>query len=418
MRRGRGCSKPSSPPSISADTRGRSDPCSHLFRERIYSVQSLAAIGSGDRVMALALAGLGTALPPFSISQEEAAEAAQVVCGQTSAQAALLPTLYRQTGIATRHMVLGDAVVADVLNGTAQSGSEFLPDGAEGGHGPGTRQRMQRYRQESLPLALQAASAALDESGLAPGAITHLVTVSCTGFAAPGVDIGLIKSLHLNPTVERTHVGFMGCHGALNGLRAARAFVEADPDARVLLCAVEICSIHYHFGWNVKKMLANALFADGAAAVVGVPAARAVVDAWRIRASGSCVFPDSEPAMTWNIGDHGFEMTLASSVPRLIGEHLRPWLTGWLGQHDLSLTDIASWAVHPGGPRIVSAVAQGLGLGDKSLAISLEVLQSHGNMSSPTVLFILDRLRREGAPRPCVALGFGPGLAAEAALFV
>src|SRR5205814_10130170 len=129
---------------------------------------------------------------------------------------------------------------------------------------------------------------ALASSGHDPAAITHLVTVSCTGFFAPGLDRLLVEQLGLPATVERTHIGFMGCHGALNGLRVARAFTGADPAARVLLCAVELCSLHYHYGYDPKKMVANALFADGAAAVVGAPAAAAGPDAWRLTATGGC----------------------------------------------------------------------------------------------------------------------------------
>jgi predicted naringenin-chalcone synthase len=247
--------------------------------------------------------------------------------------------------------------------------------------------------------------------------ITQLVTVSCTGFNAPGIDIGLIKALDLAPTTERTHVGFMGCHGALNGLRVARALTAAAPEACVLLCAVELCSLHYHHGWDPKHVIANALFADGAAALVGVGSSMHA-EAWRLAASGACLFPDCASAMTWEIGDHGFTMTLSPRVPKLIETNLRPWMETWLGQHQLKIGDVASWAVHPGGPRVVNAVVEGLGLEPSATADSLEVLAHHGNMSSPTVLFILDRLRRRQAPRPCVAMGFGPGLAVEAALFV
>jgi predicted naringenin-chalcone synthase len=308
-----------------------------------------------------------------------------------------------------------------VANGTTQKTGrlperDFLPTGEVDDAGPSTRQRMARYAKEAPPLAHRAASQALAQAGDSSQAITHLVTVSCTGFGAPGVDISLFKSLKLRPTVQRIHVGFMGCHGALNGLRVAHSITGADPDAQVLLCAVELCSLHFHYGWDPKKVVANALFADGAAAVVGTGTGPG--DAWRVAATGSCLLPDTEYAMTWNIGDHGFEMTLSTRVPNLIGEYLRPWLEEWLEQHGVALNDVASWAIHPGGPRILNAIERPLELDEQVTAVSREVLSSHGNMSSPTVLFILDRMRARQAPRPCVALGFGPGLVAEAALFI
>jgi predicted naringenin-chalcone synthase len=207
----------------------------------------------------------------------------------------------------------------------------------------------------------------------------------------------------------------MGCHGALNGLRVARAFSEADPDAVVLVCAVELCSLHYHYGWDAGRIVANAIFADGAAAIVG--AADGEARSWRLTASGSCVFPGSRDAMEWLVGDHGFVMTLSKKVPGLIASHLRPWLEHWLERQGVKLPEVASWAIHPGGPRILSAVEESLGLPREQTAESWQILADYGNMSSPTVLFIVEELRQRRAPRPCVALGFGPGLTVEAAMF-
>src|SRR5262249_30585542 len=154
--------------------------------------------------------------------------------------------------------------------------------------------------------------------GVTPEELTHLITVSCTGFSAPGVDIALIKRLGMPFDVERTHIGFMGCHGSLNGLRVARGLLAAEPSARILLCSVELCSLHYAYGWNPKKAVANALFADGAAAVLLASEPSGGEDDWRLEASGACLFPDSEHAMAWFIRDHGFDMVLSSKVPNLI----------------------------------------------------------------------------------------------------
>lgn len=364
--------------------------------------------------MSFAILGMGTAQPPTALTQDEAARVARALCAGSDEQAQTLHNLHRHTAITTRHLAFTRAEIDDVLHGTRTTASVFLPTGRPDDAGPTTQQRMERYAQEAVSLALAASRQALDESGLSPITITHLVTVSCTGFRAPGVDIRLMKALGLPATTQRTHVGFMGCHGALNGLRAAAAYAGADPAARVLLCAVELCGLHYHYGWDPKRMVANALFADGAAAVVGAAVEQAF---WRVTGSGSCLFADSEWAMTWDIGDHGFDMTLSTKVPELIARNLRPWLEGWLADNNLRLGDVASWAVHPGGPRVLTAVEEALGLDTTATAVSLDVFASCGNMSSPTVLFILERLRAQNAPRPCVALAFGPGLVAEAALF-
>ncbi|MGH7169453.1 MAG: type III polyketide synthase, partial [Gemmataceae bacterium] len=336
---------------------------------------------------------------------------------RTPEQETWLPLMYDHTGIDFRHLAFGQQVVEDVVHGTRHSQSLFLPSGRDDDQGPTTGQRMRVYADEAGPLAIRAARQALHQSRLAADEITHLVTISCTGMQAPGVDFELIEALALAPTVQRTHVGFMGCHGAINGLRIARAFSDSDPEARVLLCAVELCSLHYHYGWDPQKMIANAIFADGAAAVAGAADPLDSAGVWRVTATGSCLIPDSREAMSWSIGDHGFEMTLSKRVPSLIRAHLRPWLESWLARHGLRREAIGSWAIHPGGPRILEAIAQALELSDEQLAAARAVFATHGNMSSPTVLFIVEHLRAQRAPLPCVALGFGPGLIAESALF-
>ncbi len=363
--------------------------------------------------MSMRIAGIGTAVPHHRISQADAAAIAKHYSCETAAQERLFETLYRRAGVASRH-----SVVLDVSEGDLGGRQTFYA-----GEHPTTRQRMQMYEEHACDLATAAAIAALKEAAIDPSRITHLVTVSCSGFHAPGVDVGLMRRLPLPAGVSRTHIGFMGCQGALNGLRAARAFVEADPSACVLLCAVELCSLHHQFGWDADAIVANALFADGAAAVVGLAEDSAGIgtsstpgSGYRLVASGSTLIDDSEDAMSWRIGDHGFRMTLSPRVPDLICAHLRPWMERWLAPHGLAIDTVGSWAVHPGGPRILAAFREATGLDAAALQTSASVLADFGNMSSPTVLFILDRLRRANAPLPCVALAFGPGLAIEAAL--
>lgn len=367
--------------------------------------------------MNLAIMGMGTAVPETRLNSDEATRAATAVCARNDHQARLLAAYFRLTEIETRHVAIPPAVIRDLINGTRESNHFFLPNGNEDDTGPTTKQRMEHYAETAPALAAESSGKALESANVSPRDITHLVTVSCTGFFAPGLDRALIGRLGLSPTVQRTHVGFQGCHGAFNGMRVARAFAGSDPNAKVLVCAVEMCSLHYSYGWHPQQLLANALFADGSAAVVAVPEAKAPADAWRLAQSGSCLFPGSDDAMTWTIGDHGFLMTLSSSVPDLIMGHLKPWLTAWLADQGLTIGDVATWGTHPGGPRILSFVQMALGLPMGVHDVSKAVLAEHGNMSSPTVLFIIDRLRKQNAPRPCVALGFGPGLTAEAMLF-
>jgi predicted naringenin-chalcone synthase len=365
--------------------------------------------------MSLTIHGLGTALPPHRLAQGDAATiAARVALPEQEASPSkrrLLDTLHRRSGVATRHLVLEDLM--GTIDGPDQS---FF-----GSTSPGTGERMRRYSQQAPPLALRAVRAALEQAQVPPERLTHLVTVSCTGFHAPGVDLALMAAVPLRPSVARTHVGFMGCHAALNGLRVAAAFTGADPNACVLLCAVELCSLHLQYGWEADRIVANALFADGAAALVacGEGAAAGMESALGLRrliASGSLLVPDSSEAMSWAIEDHGFVMGLSPQVPDLIAQHLRPWLEAWLAEQQLTLDAIGCWAVHPGGPRILSAVTDTLGLDPALIEPSRSVLRECGNMSSPTLLFILERLRRNGAAAPCLAMAFGPGLCVEVAL--
>lgn len=365
--------------------------------------------------MSLAILGLGTALPRHPVSQEEVAGIISTFFCETNEQRRLLPILFRRAGVRRRHSVLAERPAG---NGPIQT---FYPPatGPTDG-GPTTCQRMEVYRKESVPLALQAARHALAEARVVPRDISQIITVSCTGLTAPGLDIALIKSLELKPTTSRLHIGFMGCHGVFNAMQAASAVAAAEPHSRILICAVELSSLHLHYGWDPESIVPHALFADGAAALVVGSLRESDRNErhtlWPATAFGSCLFPDSEHAMTWNIGDHGFIMTLSANVPDLIARNLRPWLEGWLRRHDLQIQDVQSWAIHPGGPRILTAVAEGLDLPADSLADSQAVLADYGNMSSPTILFILERLHRRSAP-PCVALSFGPGLIAEAAIF-
>jgi predicted naringenin-chalcone synthase len=355
--------------------------------------------------MAVMIGGIATAVPPHRIAQSDAAEIARPYACTTAAQERLFIEIYRRSGVEARH-----SVVLHRSEGDLAGRQSFYSR-----PGPTTRARMEEYEQHAGALAVVAAGRALHDARVPADRITHVVTVSCSGFHSPGIDVALIKQLGLPVGAARTHVGFMGCHGLINGLRVAQAFGQANPSACVLLCAVELCGLHHQYGWDPQQVIANALFADGAAALIVAPQEQEP-GPFRLAATGSTLIPDSEDAMSWRIGDHGFLMTLSPRVPSLIGRHVRPWLVEWLGSQGQPIEAIGSWAVHPGGPRILAAFGESLGLDRAALEPSARVLAEFGNMSSPTVAFILERLRRARAPRPCVALAFGPGLVVEAAL--
>lgn len=361
--------------------------------------------------MNIALLGMGTAIPEHCLEQGIAAGMAVDCLGLDEGAARSVEVLYRRTQARTR----GSVLIRPESGGCGMHW--FYP--AAPAHPPGTAERMLRYRDAAPPLAESACRKALSTAttampGLSAQDITHLIVVSCTGFFAPGMDYELIQRLQLAPTVQRFSLGFMGCHGGFNGLQLATALVMAQPEARVLLCCTELCSLHFQYSPDPGQITANALFADGAGAVVvGRPEAET---GWFWRQSGSCLIPDSHDDMSWHMGDHGFEMFLSSRVPGLIRQTLADWLLVWLERQGKTPADIAHWAVHPGGPRILSAVADALHLSETDLSASRQVLREHGNMSSATVWFILEALREKGAKGLCLLLGFGPGLVAEAAL--
>ncbi len=362
--------------------------------------------------MSFVLEGIGTAVPRNFIEQKDAATFAMTCCESNSKQRHLVPALYRRAGVKRRHSVI---LNASTNCGPAQQ-EFYRPMDTLDERGPSTGQRMQAYKNHATELAIRAVTDAMSQAGTQAAQITHLVTVSCSGFSAPGFDVALIQELGMPRNTSRTHIGFMGCHGVLNGLRVAKAFAESNPAARVLLCAVELCSLHHQYGMDPGRVVANALFADGAAAVVGRAGRKGAEIRWQVAAHGSTVLPDTEELMKWCIGDHGFEMTLSPRVPATICQSLTPWITQWLAAQQTSIAAIGSWAIHPGGPKILDACNEALGLDDKALSPSRRVLTNYGNMSSPTILFILQELQEAAAPLPCVLLAFGPGLTIEMAL--
>ena len=375
----------------------------------------------------VSLLGIGTASPP-TLSQLDAAAVSEEFSCQSDGQRAWLRRVFSHSGVEQRGSVLKTGA------GLAELRAFYGPPAEAGLRGPTTAIRMTRYAAEAPVLAERAARAALEASGVAPRRITHLITVSCTGFYAPGLDVELTGRLDLRPDVRRVHIGFMGCHAAFNALGAAKDAVTADPSARVLVCCVELSTLHFAYGWNPEKLVANALFADGASAcVVGAENDENrkvhgdVPRGWRLIETASLLLPDSRDAMTWRIGDHGFEMTLSAELPALIGRHLRSWCESWLSKAGLALPDVRYWAIHPGGPKILAAAGEALGIGEPDLRASRQILAQHGNMSSATLLFLLNRLlqnrksgdeqeAKEGGHRPCAAIGFGPGLMAEGLL--
>ena len=358
--------------------------------------------------MSFTIRAIASATPPHRITQGDAASLAVSFGNVPPGRQRSLEAMYQQTRIRTRGSVLLETPDA------AGAVQRFFPAAiGSDDAGPTTAARMERYAKDAGGLAVAAARGALGLSGIDAGRVTHLVTCSCTGFANPGVDLQIVADVGLPATVARTHIGFMGCHGAFNSLRVAGAFA-ADPRSVVVVVAVELCSLHFQYGQRGDVVVANAIFADGAAALVATGGE--ADGGWQVRRQWSSILPDSRDDMGWAIGDHGFRMTLSPRVAGVLEGGIRALVEGALATEGLGIADVGAWAVHPGGPRILDAIGVALDLPPDALLASQAVLADHGNMSSATILFILrDLLAHTTAPR-CFAMAFGPGLTAEFAL--
>lgn len=280
-----------------------------------------------------------------------------------------------------------------------------------------TGARMRRYVDESLPLGTKAVAAALDDAGLDAADVGLFVVVSCTGYATPGLDIRIAADLGMSADVQRLVVGHMGCYAALPGLGAAADFVVSRGRAAVVLC-LELTSLHVQPPPHDRgQLVTHALFGDAAVGVVVAPAGPGL----RVRDVAARTDSATTGHMTWEVTDLGFRMGLSPEVPAVLGRHVGDAVAAVLSRHGLRLGDVDTWAVHPGGPRILSTVADALDLPAGALDASHELLAEYGNCSSATILLVIDALRRAGRPRPgdpAVALAFGPGLTLYTALLL
>ncbi|MBC7373716.1 MAG: type III polyketide synthase [Frankiales bacterium] len=288
--------------------------------------------------------------------------------------------------------------------------------------GWGTAARMQRFLAEAMPLGKEAVATALADAGLAPTDVGLLAVVSCTGYVTPGLDILLARDLGMRDSVQRLHIGHMGCYAALPGLGAVSDFVVARQRPAVLLC-LELTSLHVQAATetarsgqptqqDLEQMVAHALFSDAASAVVLEPGTGAGLELLDVVARTDVTTSDH---MTWDVTDAGFVMGLSPAVPDVLARHARPVVQELLDRHGLAVRDIDGWAIHPGGRKIVDVVGEVLELSEELLAPSYDTLRDVGNCSSATVLMVLERVHVEPGGM-IVAMAFGPGLTLYVAL--
>lgn len=358
--------------------------------------------------MKIGITGIGTANPVFKRAQLETADLIAAGLKLTTKEKRLLRAIYKATGIDYRHSVLSDYC-------KMPGEFEFFPNVPTEPY-PSTAKRMQVYKEQALPLAL---AACLDIPELNKQAITHLITVSCTGMYAPGIDIEIISALGLNTTVQRSALQFMGCYGAFNAIRLAHSICLADPHASVLIICVEICTIHFQKEMSIDNMFANSIFADGAAALV-VEANPSHKKYFSLEHFYCDLLPDAKHEMTWHIADFGFDIVLSSYIPRVIQSGILAFTERLLQKARLDLTQIDFYALHPGGYKILEASETAMQLTKEDNRYSYAVLRDYGNMSSATVPFVLKNiwhdLTLQDDNKTVFSCAFGPGLTLESFL--
>ena len=355
------------------------------------------------------ITAIGVANPSHRFTQEQIADFMVNAMQLDEHDTRKLRTIFQASGINYRHSVIGDYGLS--------SNFTFFPNTENFEPFPSTSQRLNLFREHALDLSIAAVQNLRDSlPQFDLRTVTHLINVSCTGLYAPGLDIEMVTRLGLSPTVQRTGINFMGCYAAFNALKVADAFCAQNIDAKVLIVCTELCSLHFQKAATDDNLIANALFADGAAAVF-MQARKPEGLSLEPRVFQSTIIPEGNDDMAWAIGEVGFEMKLSTYVPSLIKGGIASLANAALQQTGKQLSDIRHFAIHPGGRKILDAIERELSISHELNDAAYEVLRNYGNMSSPTVLFVLQRIMQrlsaEDDGELVLSFAFGPGLTLE-----
>jgi len=355
------------------------------------------------------ISAIGCANPPYSRPQSETADFLAISLNLKPAEKRLLKSVYRATGIEKRHSVLSDFCVS-----TGEF--TFFPNTPDLPF-PSTAARMKVYKENALTLALAAISDCLTNlENFSLNKITHLITVSCTGMYAPGIDIEIVQQLNLNPSTKRTSINFMGCYGAFNAIKVADSICQSNCNANVLVVCVELCTIHFQKSMHLDNIISNSIFSDGAACVL-IQAQKNQKKYFSLESFHNDLLPQAKNEMAWHIGDNGFDIVLSSYVPDVVQSGIANFTHNLLNQYQVSLSDIDFYAIHPGGLKILQACEAALSINKDHNKYSYQILKQYGNMSSATVLFVLkaiwDDISRDDHQKMIFSCAFGPGLTLE-----
>lgn len=354
------------------------------------------------------ITSIGTAVPKNKFEQETIAHfMEQLTDDQTERRK--IHAVFRGSSINSRHSVLEDYGL--------KNGFSFYPNTKGLEPFPSTAQRMSAYQDHACALSMAAIANCVPQDRIRE--VTHLITVSCTGMYAPGLDIDLVDKLNLPTSTERICINFMGCYAAINALKVSDSICRAYPNAKVLIVCTELCSLHFQKEFTEDNILANALFADGSAAML-IESGPGAKTCYAIENFHSDILKTEEQHMAWGIGDLGFEMKLSSYVPQILNHGIRQLLGALIKKANIDLHQVNHFAIHPGGKKILEAVAAELKLSNGALSESYQVLRDYGNMSSPTVVFVLHEMRKKFSAQNenefVATMAFGPGLTIESTL--
>jgi len=353
-----------------------------------------------------------TVVPENFYTQEFAREFMKTHVGKGGAAARMLHRIYALSGIEKRHCVIKE------FENEHENGI-FFDHKTQSFLNPGTGARNDLYTEEAKSLYIDLARKCVTSSGFSKDDITHVITVSCTGFFAPGPDYFIVRALGLAPSTRRYHIGFMGCYAAFPAMKLAETICAENPEAVVLIACVELCTIHLQFSTATDAMISASVFADGGAgAVISKKKPLGNKPVLEIGELKTTLTKEGEQDMAWTIGDHGFDMVLSTYVPDIIQANLSELLAPILTE-TYKKDDFAYWAVHPGGRAILDKVQQSLELDDSLLEPSRNTLRDFGNMSSATILFVLKNILQSEhiEEKPILSMAFGPGLTVETGIF-
>jgi alkylresorcinol/alkylpyrone synthase len=350
---------------------------------------------------------IGTAVPQFRHEQDEILRFMSRIYAFNEKERRTLKYLYHQSGISSRYSVLSDY--------SREPGDwTFYPPAENLEPFPSLEKRMKVFNRYAVGLSARAIRNCL-ENKLDQKEITHLITVTCTGLSAPGLDLQLMELLDLPKNIFRTSINFMGCYAAIHALKLADALCQADPEARVLIVCTELCTLHFQQQATTDNITSSLLFGDGSAAVL-VTGAGDKSKGFPLLGFYGEVMPKGKQDMSWELSSTGFAMTLSSYVPTLIEEDFEKLVRQALDKQGISRDQITHWSIHPGGKRILEAIEKSLSLPKEKLDKSYQVLREYGNMSSPTILFVLKEILSgldKNQTQKVFGAAFGPGLTME-----